>query len=73
MQFTVKNFKSFGPEGVSLNLTGINIFTGTNSSGKSSYAKALLLLKDVLDQLNEYKDFRQCALRFSNKELKRGT
>lgn len=73
MQFTVKNFKSFGPEGVSLNLTGINIFTGTNSSGKSSYAKALLLLKDVLDQLNEYKDFRQCALRFSNKELKLGT
>ena len=72
-KFTVKNFKSFDSSGVSLDLSAINILTGTNSSGKSSYVKAMLLLSDYLQQLRENKDAKKCYLRFSNKKLNLGS
>ena len=72
MEFTVKNFKSFGQEGVSLDLKSINILTGTNSSGKSSFVKAYLLLSDFLSQLKE-KDLTNCVLRFSDERLQMGS
>ncbi|MBP5335907.1 MAG: AAA family ATPase [Bacteroidales bacterium] len=72
MKFTIKNFKSFGQEGVSLDLKPINILTGTNSSGKSSFVKAYLLLSDFLSQLKGI-DVRDCVLRFSDERLQMGS
>lgn len=44
MKYSVKNFRVFGDDGVTLDLAPITILTGCNSSGKSSIAKSLLLL-----------------------------
>lgn len=42
--FSLKNFRSFGEEGADFELAPITVLTGCNSAGKSSLAKALLLL-----------------------------
>ena len=42
--FSPKNFRSFGEEGADFELAPITILTGCNSAGKSSMAKALVLL-----------------------------
>lgn len=42
--FSLKNFRSFGEEGADFELAPITILTGCNSAGKSSMAKALVLL-----------------------------
>lgn len=46
--FSVKNFRSFGPEGATFDISPITILTGCNSSGKSSLVKAMALLSDML-------------------------
>lgn len=54
-KFSVKNFKVFGSEGTEIEFKPVTILTGTNSSGKSSYVKALLLFKDYIDRMrNDY-------------------
>lgn len=42
--FSLKNFRSFGEEGSDFELAPITVLTGCNSAGKSSMAKALVLL-----------------------------
>jgi len=42
--FSLKNFRSFGEEGADFELAPITVLTGCNSAGKSSMAKALVLL-----------------------------
>ncbi len=42
--FSLKNFRSFGEEGADFELAPITVLTGCNSAGKSSMAKALMLL-----------------------------
>lgn len=42
---SLKNFRSFKEEGSDFELAPITVLTGCNSSGKSSMAKALMLLK----------------------------
>lgn len=49
--FTVKNFRNFDAEGTSFELAPITILTGCNSAGKSSLAKAILVLQDILSQV----------------------
>lgn len=44
MKYSIKNFRVFDSEGVTLDIAPITILTGCNSSGKSSIAKSLLLL-----------------------------
>lgn len=44
MKYSVKNFRVFDNNGVTVDLAPITILTGCNSSGKSSIAKSLLLL-----------------------------
>ena len=43
---TIKNFRVFDEEGVTIELKPLTILTGCNSSGKSSVVKAVLLLND---------------------------
>lgn len=45
--FSLKNFRSFGEEGADFELAPITVLTGCNSAGKSSMAKALLLMSKL--------------------------
>lgn len=47
----IKNFRNIGEEGAEIKLSPITIFTGCNSAGKSTAAKALLLLEAYLSDL----------------------
>ena len=50
-QLTIKNFRVFDENGVTVDLKPITVLTGCNSSGKSSVVKAALMLNDVWKQL----------------------
>jgi len=52
-KLTIKNFRVFDEDGVSVDLAPITILTGCNSSGKSSIVKALLLLDSFLKQIKK--------------------
>lgn len=62
----IKNFRNIGEEGAEIKLSPITIFTGCNSAGKSTAAKALLLLESYLSDLkaNNY-NFIDTPLDFS--------
>ena len=49
---SIKNFRAFDNKGVSIDLRPMTILTGCNSSGKSSIAKALILLNNFLESAN---------------------
>ena len=50
-KLTIKNFRVFDENGVTVDLKPITVLTGCNSSGKSSVVKAALMLNDVWRQL----------------------
>jgi len=52
-KLTIKNFRVFDEDGVTVDLKPITVLTGCNSSGKSSVVKAALMLNDVLKQLKD--------------------
>ncbi len=62
----IKNFRNIGEEGAEIKLSPITIFTGCNSAGKSTAAKALLLLEAYLSDVkaNNY-DLINTPLDFS--------
>lgn len=76
--FKVSNFRLFGSEGAEVEFKPVTVLTGANSSGKSSYIKALILFGEYLQGLTE--DFRRIGeynpvkheLDFSNPDLKLG-
>ena len=78
-KFTIKNFRVFGSDGVTFNMSPITILTGCNSSGKSSVVKSLLLMRNLLEQAkndkikNDIFDPTKYSLNFSLPELKLGT
>ena len=49
--FRVSNFRLFGREGTEVKFKPITVLTGANSSGKSSFVKAMVVFKDYLDTL----------------------
>ena len=49
----IKNFRVFDENGVSLDMKPITILTGSNSSGKSSVTKAVILLNSFLAQIKK--------------------
>ena len=55
-KYTIKNFRVFDEDGVSIELKPITILTGCNSSGKSSIVKSLLLLCDYFSSLKQDKE-----------------
>ena len=58
-KFTIKNFRVFDENGVSLDLKPLTILTGCNSSGKSSVVKAYLLLNSFLSQIKHAFDNKE--------------
>ena len=52
-KLTIKNFRVFDENGVTIDLSPITILTGCNSSGKSSIVKAVILLDSFLKQVKE--------------------
>ncbi len=52
----IKNFRVFDENGVSLDIKPITILTGSNSSGKSSVTKAVILLNSFLAQIKKAVD-----------------
>lgn len=69
---SIKNFRVFDDKKASfIHLAPITLLTGCNSSGKSSVAKALLLLKDFFKQI-ETERLCDCKLDFGNPLAKLG-
>ena len=61
--FTLRNFRVFDEEGISIPLRPITILTGCNNSGKSSITKALCLLKDFCAQIeSDFEDGKRLRL-----------
>ena len=58
-KFTIKNFRVFDENGVTLDLEPITILTGANGSGKSSIVKSIGLLIDVINCLKAYYNNRR--------------
>lgn len=50
-KFTIKNFRVFDENGVTIDLKPLTILTGCNSSGKSTIARAAILLNSFLSQV----------------------
>ena len=50
-QLKLKNFLSFGPEGETVELQGLNILVGPNGSGKSNLVEAIALLRATAGDL----------------------
>lgn len=68
----LKNFRVFDEkDGGLFHLFPITVLTGCNSSGKSSVAKALLLLRDFFSDIRTNK-VDDCKLNFGNKVAKLG-
>lgn len=74
--FRVSNFRLFGSQGTEIKFKPITVLTGANSSGKSSFVKALVTFGEYMDSvINElrrdgsYNPFR-VKLDFSDPKLK---
>ncbi len=57
--YSIRNFRVFDQEGVTINIRPITILTGCNSSGKSSIVKSLVLLNDFLSNIQRDKQNNQ--------------
>ena len=55
-KFSIKNFRVFDENGVSIDIKPLTILTGCNSSGKSSIARSTLLLNSFLSQIKKAMD-----------------
>ena len=55
-KLSIKNFRVFDENGVSIDIKPMTILTGCNSSGKSSIVKAMLLLCDYFSSLKMDKE-----------------
>ena len=74
--FKVSNFRLFGEDGAEIKFKPVTVLTGTNSSGKSSYVKSLVLFRDYINKVaSEYRrdgsfDPSNVPLDFSNPKLR---
>ena len=63
-KYTIKNFRVFDENGVTIDIKPITILTGCNNSGKSSIVKSMVLLDTYIRCLiNEYKSFNRIEFR----------
>ena len=67
-KYSIKNFKIFDDKGVTFNLAPITILTGSNSSGKSTMVKSLVILDDFLKKVKENYE-RQHIFDLTNKNI----
>lgn len=56
MKYSLKNFRVFNQDGVTLDMRPITILTGCNSSGKSSIVKSMVLLDSFFNSLRRDAD-----------------
>lgn len=62
-KYTIKNFRVFDENGVTVDIKPITILTGCNSSGKSSIVKSMVLLNTYIDSLiQDYNAFNRIDL-----------
>lgn len=52
-RYTVKNFRVFDEQGVTIDVKPITILTGCNSSGKSSLVKSMILFESFLNSIRK--------------------
>ena len=71
-KYKISNFRLFNSNGVKVNFKPVTILTGTNSSGKSSFVKAMMLLRDYLHgvRADEAKNPADIELDFTDQRLK---
>lgn len=56
-KYTIKNFRVFDEEGVTVDIKPITILTGCNNSGKSSIVKSMVLLDTIVSEIHaDYRD-----------------
>ncbi len=73
-KYTIKNFRVFDKDGVTIPIKPITVLTGCNSSGKSSIVKSMVLLDTYIEKIqDDFKstnkiDLKKYMLDFSNKE-----
>ena len=67
--FTIKNFRAFNDKGADIEIRPITILTGCNSSGKSSFVKALLLLNEIFRKNDRNNVLKNCKLDFTSGTL----
>lgn len=53
-KYTVKNFRKFNHDGATVRFSPITILTGSNSSGKSSIVKSLVLFEKYLTSIKKH-------------------
>lgn len=71
--FSIKNFRVFNEKGATFNIRPISFLTGTNSSGKSSLTKAIMLMKEFLStSVDNAFDPIMSELDFASPSLKLG-
>lgn len=70
--FKVANFRLFRENGVKVNFKPVTIFTGTNSSGKSSFVKSMILMQNYFDAVMKEPTHNPAAVQldFSDPRLK---
>ena len=51
--FKASNFRLFGKDGVEVDFKPITSLTGANSSGKSSFVKAMVLVKNYIEAVRK--------------------
>ena len=67
--FTIKNFRAFNNVGADIEIRPITILTGCNSSGKSSFVKALLLLNELFRKNDSDNVLKNSKLDFTSETL----
>ena len=67
--FTIKNFRTFNNIGADIEIRPITILTGCNSSGKSSFVKALLLLNELFRKNDSDNVLKNSKLDFTSETL----
>ena len=67
--FTIKNFRAFNNIGADIEIRPITILTGCNSSGKSSFVKALLLLNELFRKNDSDNVLKNSKLDFTSETL----
>lgn len=68
-KLTIKNFRVFDEDGVSIDLKPITILTGCNSAGKSSIVKAVMLVNSFLKGLKQDNNIDFSLKTLENKKI----
>ena len=62
-KYTIKNFRVFDENGVTVDIKPITILTGCNNSGKSSIVKSMVLMDTIIDEIHrDYSDGKKIHL-----------